>query len=187
MKQKTYESQKKKSDIYLDELMEIVRTELKMADVRVATKHEDMKQNTDLVVTDHNGRTYGVACRTRSSEPYYEKYPNEITLRANTRFGNKTELQKIEEGLGDYMIYAFVEGSKVIAYTIIDLQELRTWLKDPPKGAIIKKINNGAQYRKDPRTQTGFEVLRDVHKYGFILVRACRKQNSLNSFVEVIP
>ena len=84
----------------------------------------DKNQATDFLTFTINN--IKVACRLRTYD-YYLKYPNEFTVRSELHSGNKTELQKIREGLVDYILYGFVdwEEKRIIKYFIGDLKIFR--------------------------------------------------------------
>jgi len=91
-----------------------------------APYEEDAERNTDLVVLKLD--PVRVACRVRRYK-YYQKYPDEFTIRSNRPNGNKTELAKIIEGWGDYILYGFCDEEEVqlISWVLGDLTVFRLW------------------------------------------------------------
>lgn len=87
---------------------------------------DDQNRNTDIIIElpKNGGR---VACRVRRPECY--RYKDEFTIRCRSRFGAKTEIDKILEGWGDYVFYAFGgRNAKLRAWTIADLNVFRDWI-----------------------------------------------------------
>ena len=80
----------------------------------------DCEENTDLFFFEY--RKLRIACRVRfdiSSSKY-----GDITIRS--RFGNgKTEIDKINDGYGDYMLYCWGDKENIKEYMIIDLDVFR--------------------------------------------------------------
>jgi hypothetical protein len=102
----------------------------------------DKQQATDfLVMTLYPIK---VACRLRTydyyNNPDHPEYKDEFTIRCNSAWGLKTEIDKIREGFCEYMFYGFVdqEEKNIIKYTIIDLNIFR----DQEGGMIVKKFTN---------------------------------------------
>ncbi|MGH7722222.1 MAG: hypothetical protein ACRENL_05225 [Candidatus Dormibacteria bacterium] len=92
---------------------------------------EDQERNTDLIVLRLEAKR--VACRVRRHE-YLARYPNDITIRAvRPGSGNKTEIEKVVEGFGDYVLYGFgapVEEQPhclMRAWLLGDLNVFRGW------------------------------------------------------------
>lgn len=63
-----------------------------------------------------------IACRCRRIS--VDKY-GDITIRSGRPSGMKSELQKIKEGHGDYMVYGWIPGKHIEAYCIVDLDRMR--------------------------------------------------------------
>jgi hypothetical protein len=91
-----------------------------------APYEEDAEHNTDLVVLKLE--PVRIACRVRTYQ-YYERYPDEFTIRSDRPSGNKTELAKIVEGWGDYILYGFCteDESRLTAWTLGNLDVFRLW------------------------------------------------------------
>jgi hypothetical protein len=117
-----WESDKSWSDQFLPELKRILGEHL----IGEPPVVEDQKRNTDLIVLHMDA--VRIAARVRN---FYalERWPNEFTIRAGRPSGAKTELAKIIEGWGDYLIYAFVaqDNSRLAAWHLLDLSGFRLW------------------------------------------------------------
>ena len=104
----------------------------------VSSVEEDCQHNTDLIVLI--ARNVRIACRVRRHK-YFDMYPNEFTIRCRLGSGTRTELDKIRDGWGDYLVYAFADEAErnFCAYRVIDLARFRealpglTW-KETPNG-----------------------------------------------------
>lgn len=88
---------------------------------------DDSERNTDLMVLKMEA--VRIACRIRRYE-YFEKYPEEITIREGRPSGTKTELTKIVEGWGDYFFYGFSDTQEMnlVAWRLCTLTAFRIWL-----------------------------------------------------------
>lgn len=87
---------------------------------------QDRVEATDLIVL--NAERCRIAVRLRTST-YFDRYPNDLTIRSRRPNGSETELVKILSGWGDYFFYGFADydQAKIIAYRIIDLRAFRNW------------------------------------------------------------
>ncbi len=64
----------------------------------------DMREATDLITVVGAD---GFRCNVRVREPgYFDRYPDDFTLRSWIKSGAESELSKIERGHGDWMFYA---------------------------------------------------------------------------------
>lgn len=105
---------------------------------------EDQQQATDLMVFHISPLT--VACRMRSLS-YFEKYPNEITIRYSRPGGTKTEYDKIVDGWANYFFYGFGDFStgRIRAYSVLSLDALRAALiRNQNKLYQIKQNHDGS-------------------------------------------
>lgn len=104
---------------------------------RPATKQEDCEMGFDMV---YKPRDIEIAMRIRKHQ--YIKF-SDFTIRACTRFGGKTEIDKIREGCGDYYFYAWEtpSGKSIQQYMIIDLAKVRDANLLPVIGAREIRIN----------------------------------------------
>ena len=118
-----WESDKRWSDRFLPELKRILGEHL----IGEPPVQEDMERNTDLIVLRMDA--VRIACRVRKYD-YLRRYPNEFTIRSGRPSGAKTEMAKIVEGWGDFLIYGFSDSAErdLAAWTLIDLGALRLWI-----------------------------------------------------------
>jgi hypothetical protein len=87
---------------------------------------EDARRATDLIVLRLDA--IRIACRVR--RPQFEaRYGGEFTVRAERGNGTDTELTKIIEGWGDYMLYGFgaEHGPRLSSWVLGDLRVFRRW------------------------------------------------------------
>lgn len=97
---------------------------------------KDKTEATDFLVLRINPFT--VACRLRTYSYYLNpKFRNQFTIRCQLASGNKTELDKIRKGFGDYMFYGFVDEqeSKIIKYWILNLDVFRDY-----EGGMVPEV-----------------------------------------------
>jgi hypothetical protein len=89
---------------------------------------EDAQHNTDLIVL--RLEAVRVACRVRQYR-YFADYPDEFTIRSKRPSDVKTELAKVLEGWGDYLLYAFADQSEqhLAAWMLGDLRVFRLWFQ----------------------------------------------------------
>lgn len=107
---------------HLDQVKDIIKSISNLwSDLIIANDHLDSNEATDLVAKEIH-----FAIRGRKIE-YYDKYPNDITIRSKSKYNHKTEYQKIfEEGKADYMFYYFYYNDQIIHWRLIDLNKLRS-------------------------------------------------------------
>lgn len=106
---------------YIPELKRIVGEHL----IGEAPAAEDAERNTDLIVL--RLEAVRIACRVRTPG-YANGYLNEFTIRASRPSGARTELAKIIEGWGDYILYAFASDDDHLgAWTLGNLNVFRVW------------------------------------------------------------
>lgn len=91
--------------------------------IREATKKEDMQEGFDFMLTAEAAQ---IAVRIRRPNCRYR----DLTIRAETKYGGKTEIDKIREGKGDMYFYAWTEnqltGERLSSYMIVDLSLFRS-------------------------------------------------------------
>ena len=123
--EKAWKKDKRWSDKFLPEMKSICGTYL----IGEASLDEDAERNTDLVVLKLDA--VRIACRVRKFS-YSQKngYRNQITIRSGRPSGTKTELTKMIEGWGDYMLYGFAseDESGLHAWVLCDLKPLRLFI-----------------------------------------------------------
>lgn len=116
-----WQKDKRWSDRFLPEIKSILGQHL----ISEPPIEEDRERNTDLVVLRLDAVRVG--CRMR--KPSYLCYADEFTIRANRPSGNKTELEKIIEGWGDYFFYGIANGeeTQIERWILGDLKAFRGW------------------------------------------------------------
>ena len=117
-----YEDDARWSRRFLPELKRLIGEHL----VAEASWEEDAKHNTDLIVLTLD--QLRVACRVRRHR-YWRDYGDQFTLRCSRPGGVKTELEKVMDGWGDYLLYGFadVEARTLHAWLLGDLRVFRRW------------------------------------------------------------
>ncbi len=119
-----YNANRSFSDRFLPEIKSIVMRRY----VITAPFEEDVKRNTDLMVLSNAG--VRIACRVRNYS-YYDSFRHQFTIRSHSKYGGKTEIDKVREGWGDCMFYGFVNQAKTAlhSWTMIDLNVFRNYEK----------------------------------------------------------
>lgn len=115
-----WEINKQWSDRFLPEIKMILGLHL----IGEPPIEEDCERNTDLIVLKMEA--VRIACRVRSHK-YFQRYPQDITIRSGRPSGAKTELTKIIEGWGDYFFYGFSDEQEqsLVAWRLCDLGAFR--------------------------------------------------------------
>ena len=117
-----WETDKKWSDKFIPEIKSILGQHL----ISEAPVEEDRDHNTDLIVLTL--KPFRVGCRVRRNM-FLERYGHEFTMRSIRPSGQKTELQKMIEGWGDYFFYGFADATDtyIMKYFLGDLNVFREW------------------------------------------------------------
>ena len=118
----SWESEKRWSDKFIPIIKPILGTNF----IVESSIEEDRDHNTDLHILNMGAIRFG--CRIRRYT-WYANYKNEFTIRAILPSGQKTELEKILEGWGDYIFYGFANenDTDLIYWFIGDLKVFRLW------------------------------------------------------------
>ena len=119
-----YEANRNWSDRFIPHIKQLVGPHL----LDTAPILEDQQRNTDLIVL--RMRDTRIACRVRKAG-YASRYPCDITLRATTPSGGRTELRKVIEGWGDLMFYGFAAddySDQIDRWILGDLNAFRGWV-----------------------------------------------------------
>jgi hypothetical protein len=114
-----------RDDKYIDEFKKICG----LVFFEQAPLELDLREATDLVIKCANLR---IACRARDDN-YRYNFGDQFTLRAWLESGAKTELEKILEGYGDYLIYAFGVSDptpRLPYWNVINLESFRFHYKN---------------------------------------------------------
>lgn len=142
----TYEVNRSAADLLLEQQKAIIerysaRLDFNKTKALYAFKVDktaDQNENTDLFYFEY--RRLRIACRMRfdiSSAKY-----NDITIRSVLASGNTTELDKINAGYGDYMLYCWGTHETIMEFIIIDLDEFRQRQSDFIKKQRIQNTDN---------------------------------------------
>jgi hypothetical protein len=119
---------------FADEIKEILGQVFVQRDIIA-----DILGGTDFAI--FNVTPFRVAARLRRY-PYYVNYSTQFTIRWSRPSGVKTEIDKIREGLVDYLFYGFVDWNEK---AIIDwfLGDLRVFREQEPPPAAVKRNRSG--------------------------------------------
>lgn len=107
----------------------------------------DTKEAADLIVL--RARDMTVACRVRRYG-YEERYPWEFTIRSHRDSGARTELAKIVEGWGDWMLYAHASEApgSLSKWFLVDLHVWRAEMqRDAWRAANSKPLRHARSLR----------------------------------------
>ena len=88
---------------------------------------EDMYRGTDFLVL--TVEPFRVAVRLRRFPKKYQKYKGEFTIRWSLPSGARTEIDKVNDCLVDYLLYGFVDPAetRIISYFLGDLTIFRKY------------------------------------------------------------
>lgn len=123
-----YSTDRKWSDQFIPDIRRIVGPYLLIE----APLEVDQQQAADLITL--KARDLTIACRVRrryspTGLDYLNAYGNEFTIRCKRDSGAKTELEKIEDGWGDWMFYAIANSNEykdgIARWSLIDLSSWR--------------------------------------------------------------
>lgn len=112
--------------------------------VKTASDHLDTEQATDVVVG--GGLPVPVSVRMRRHK-WLQPYGGEFTIRMVSKRGQRSELEKITEGFGQYLFYGFadVAESTIQAWRIIDLDVFREHQFDVSRS--VKTTSSGEHFQ----------------------------------------
>jgi hypothetical protein len=125
----SYASDRTWSDLYIPALKQIVGPLL----LDEAPLEHDMQQATDLIV--FTARDMRIGCRVRRPG-YAGRYPWQFTLRSRRDSGATTELTKIIDGWGDWLVYTHADIDSraprlshwlVLNLNVFRAQMIRSW------------------------------------------------------------
>jgi hypothetical protein len=116
----TYNENRAWSDRFIPEIKRIIGPRLLM----VTPDHIDRTQAADLMVFTAQNVT--IAARVRR-HGFFEQYPHDFTLRSRYDSGVETEMSKICDGWGSWMLYGHANESEteLRAWMLIDLAAFR--------------------------------------------------------------
>ena len=135
----SYNENRTWSDKYIPAICKIVGPYL----LTPSDFRKDTTQATDLLVLD--ARDMRIAARVRRKSKYYNQYKYEFTLRSRVKSGATTELEKVVNGLGDWLFYGFAgdDGIEIDDWWLIDLAAFRAALirRNDHKLLIDHRVN----------------------------------------------
>jgi hypothetical protein len=113
-----FEEQFRWQSQFADQVVRIIAPYL----ITVSRPHVDKNENGDFeIVFPRNGT---VGCRLRT--PDCERFVGDVTFRARSKNGGKTEMTKIVEGYGDFFFYGHVNKQNTIwHWYLLDYTKLR--------------------------------------------------------------
>jgi hypothetical protein len=128
------------SDFYIKDLKKILKKEFKklgkVVKVKQSSVEQDTKQNIDMLVYIKDvAEPIQVSCRVRGLNYFNDRFKDDFSIRIKMN-GKFTELSKILEGKGQFILYGFVGNVNedkdylVRYYTIYDFDVFRTHVYD---------------------------------------------------------
>jgi hypothetical protein len=157
----SYRDDRKWSDQFLPAIQHIVGPRLLIP----SPLDVDTKEAADLIVL--RARDMTIACRVRR-QGYESRYPWEFTIRGHRDSGARTELAKIVEGWGDWMLYAHAsEAPGTLAkWFLIDLHVWRAEMaRDAWRAANGKPQRHAAAMRLIPNGDGTHFAAFDVRRF----------------------
>jgi hypothetical protein len=124
MQPESWQESKAFSDLFLPACQQL----LGLTCMQIADIDEDRRHNTDLML---KGKHRRYAVRVRRAEQRLEwNRRNEITFRLGLPSGMETELDKLMNGWGDVLLYAWGDEAtrRLVSYSLVDLDVLRGWI-----------------------------------------------------------
>jgi len=88
------------SDLFITQ----IKRELGEVFIEISPEYKDTQEATDLIIMGTGSICF--ACRVRRFN-YFEKYKDQFTIRLKLPKYNKSEMDKIKEGFGDFYFYGF--------------------------------------------------------------------------------
>lgn len=107
-------------------------------DIEKASDTEDSEHATDIMIDG----SIRIAVRTRkeigtNGHNYLKDYGYQFTIRCKTEHNHMTELDKIMNGYGDYILYCFVDTKgKILKWTLGNLAAFRIYRKEYPNSGF---------------------------------------------------
>jgi len=150
-----------------DKVMPDARWVLKIAcgwETEVASDRLDKEEATDLIA---NG-IWRVAVRARSYGKFFVEYGHEFTIRSLRKNKQPTELAKILDGHGDWLLYGFLEGSEHRYFRIINLMAFRCGIAEHG----VDAFSDGDRPNPKDNGETFFRAF-DVYEFRNRGIRVC--------------
>lgn len=160
-----------------DRFIPLIKQTIGMHLLAVSTFEQDTKEAADLVVL--TASPLKIACRVRKHQ-YLSKYGNEFTIRKSRPNGSKTEYEKIIDGFGNWMFYAFSnpsdDGSGFSKWWIFSLYAFRVHLIRSAIGA--SSVKHGEGINPDGTTFEWFNIDSFVGHPKLIIAELCTPKSS---------
>lgn len=131
--QKSFEENFEYSDRKMPEVIQILKDNLDVISpgsdfpdltIKEATFYEDTKESTDLKIlsVSTGDKTKSIAVRVRKPDVSFR----DLTIRARTKSGAETEIDKIRKGMCELYIYCW-EGlnRRIRDYILVDIDQMR--------------------------------------------------------------
>jgi hypothetical protein len=108
-------------DQFQKQIENILRDNAKhLMDIRLATKIEDTKQSTDMVMRIETGVTVAVRIRRPNCQH------RDLTIRSRAYGGGETEIHKLQGGWGDWYVYAWSNPHGLIdEWMLVNIDKMR--------------------------------------------------------------
>lgn len=126
----TFEENKSFADSFIEQQRAILNNNVDVLDFNKAKKHhmyrlgtpeEDIYHEADMIIFEFC--SLKIALRVRNGHSYDH---GDIAIRSKTAYGNRTELDKIIDGEGDYYLYCWTQdGATISEYILFDLDAFR--------------------------------------------------------------
>lgn len=114
----TFEDRFQWQSRFADQVVRIIAPYL----IQVSRPHVDKNENGDFEISFPKNGTVG--CRLRT--PECAKYAGDVTFRTRSKYGGRTEINKVIEGYGDFFFYGHVNDDDVIwHWYLLDFASLR--------------------------------------------------------------
>lgn len=169
----SYAVQREQSDMYLEAFKDILRrNSMNFLSLEVSDEYKDTQEATDMLIKIEGG---DVALRVRNPSCKFRDF----TIRSRSKYGGKTEIDKLKEGFGDWYLYGWGDGNgNILEWILIDLNKLRqfrlldkerqeNWNHDGTKfiGIPIGELQmTGCLISKQLKENTQLEVDRFIFK-----------------------
>ena len=97
----SYPVQREQSDMYLEAFKDILRrNSMNFLSLEVSNEYKDTQEATDMLIKIEGG---DVALRVRNPSCKFRDF----TIRSRSKYGGKTEIDKLKEGFGDWYLYVW--------------------------------------------------------------------------------
>jgi hypothetical protein len=133
---------------FMPEINKIIKDNFKLFPqeitfIELSNPEEDTKESFDLVYKSK----VEISIRIRNNT--YLKYAD-LTIRSKSKYGNKTELDKLIAGKGAIYLYAWktIDNIRFESWILVDINKIRNVFSDYPIPDIYN--NDGTAFKKYP-------------------------------------